>query len=377
MGLFRLLLALSVATSHFGGPYLIFNSRYAVQVFYIVSGFLISMIIQTKYKGHTWLFYSNRALRIFAPYWTVWVPTLVLTLIYKNFLGGGYYDNLYKILSNAPTFNISTSIYVCVTNIIIFGQDLGMFLGYSPTKQLYLTSAFQKSEIPVWQFQLIPQAWTISVELCFYLIAPFLLRRPTIVLILILLISFLMRGLAYQHGLNQDPWTYRFFPFELAYFILGGLTFRFSQFVILSHSHSRLSKGLSWVCTLTALSVLVAWSRWTGLLASWTVSGQPVILFLFCASCLPSLLKFSSYYSWDRWLGTLSYPVYLVHMSVSELLGTWIPLQIGSLNMSAAKPWVQLALTLIAAGLISFGVERPLDRVRARRLQKIVSIPSV
>ena len=49
------------------------NGRMAVQCFYMISGFLISLVLSNKYDPSTAdgrrLFYSNRALRIFVPYW--------------------------------------------------------------------------------------------------------------------------------------------------------------------------------------------------------------------------------------------------------------------------------------------------------------------
>ncbi len=89
MGTFRFLLALAVALSHFGTVwgYHIMNGRMAVQCFYMISGFLISLVLSHKYDPSTAegrrLFYSNRALRIFVPYWSFCVMILgVHILIY-------------------------------------------------------------------------------------------------------------------------------------------------------------------------------------------------------------------------------------------------------------------------------------------------------
>ena len=67
MGTLRLMLALAVAVGHFRGPFLLIEAHYAVQVFYIFSGFLISSILAEKYEGRVWLFYTNRAARIRSP----------------------------------------------------------------------------------------------------------------------------------------------------------------------------------------------------------------------------------------------------------------------------------------------------------------------
>ena len=74
MGSFRLLLAATVMLGHFVPfyprhlPFLMYGSA-SVPAFYIVSGFLITLVLREKYQNRTGLFYSNRALRIFPLYW--------------------------------------------------------------------------------------------------------------------------------------------------------------------------------------------------------------------------------------------------------------------------------------------------------------------
>src|SRR5450759_1833879 len=83
MGIIRVLLALSVVAAHFGG---IWNLRFvggqvAVQSFYIISGFYMSLILNEKYVGKNKsykLFITNRFLRLYPIYWTV----LLLTIIF-------------------------------------------------------------------------------------------------------------------------------------------------------------------------------------------------------------------------------------------------------------------------------------------------------
>ena len=71
------------------------------------------------------------------------------------------------------------------------------------------------------QFLLVLQAWTLGLELSFYLIAPFIVRR-SFLLVLLFAGSLCGRLFAIVSGFGlSDPWTYRFFPFELALFIGG------------------------------------------------------------------------------------------------------------------------------------------------------------
>src|SRR5262245_65499244 len=67
------------------------NGRMAVQCFYMISGFLISLVLSHKYDPSTAdgrrLFYSNRALRIFVPYWSFCVMILAVHVVIYFALG--------------------------------------------------------------------------------------------------------------------------------------------------------------------------------------------------------------------------------------------------------------------------------------------------
>jgi peptidoglycan/LPS O-acetylase OafA/YrhL len=74
--LLRFLLALALAGGYiagmFGFPRIGFylGTARAGQIFYLISGFLMAMILNGKYADTphgNWLFYTNRAVKIFAP----------------------------------------------------------------------------------------------------------------------------------------------------------------------------------------------------------------------------------------------------------------------------------------------------------------------
>jgi hypothetical protein len=89
MGAIRLFLALAVLyshiVSHFLAPSRLFafgnelvlgmNGGYAVMFFFVVSGFLISFVLETKYNhsGGTAEFYRARALRIYPLWWALYL----------------------------------------------------------------------------------------------------------------------------------------------------------------------------------------------------------------------------------------------------------------------------------------------------------------
>ena len=78
MGTLRFLLALTVAYGHLATPMGFPGSDTAVQCFFVISGFYMSLVLNGKYgPGTYWLFVSNRILRL----WPSYLIVLLLSLI--------------------------------------------------------------------------------------------------------------------------------------------------------------------------------------------------------------------------------------------------------------------------------------------------------
>ena len=216
MGFLRTLLALSVVLDHLGGgnaDHLV-GGRLAVQLFYVISGFLISYVLTATdhYQGAVGKFYANRFLRLFPIYLAVAAMTLL-----AHALSGGAFFRFYDALP------FSAELFLVLSNIFIMGQDWLMFFGIEHSA-LAFTGSFARSEVPLYQGLLVPQAWTLGVEMSFYLVAPFILGSPRRLLAL-LAASLALRGMLIATGIGlSDPWTYRFFPTELALFLIGSLS---------------------------------------------------------------------------------------------------------------------------------------------------------
>src|SRR5258708_13406349 len=98
------------------------NGRMAVQCFYMISGFLISLVLSQKYDPSTAegrrLFYSNRALRIFVPYWSFCVMILRLhTIIYFTLSIRFGADP--ALMQHWPEMTLPTRVYLLFSNIFI------------------------------------------------------------------------------------------------------------------------------------------------------------------------------------------------------------------------------------------------------------------
>ena len=106
MGYVRFLLALSVLFIHSSPVFGVTTTipcYLAVQLFYIISGFLMALVYSEKYQFTDqpyYLFISNRFLRLFPMYWFVVVCVLILSLIFGVFLGSygkiHYYYSYYN-----------------------------------------------------------------------------------------------------------------------------------------------------------------------------------------------------------------------------------------------------------------------------------------
>jgi peptidoglycan/LPS O-acetylase OafA/YrhL len=84
MGIIRLILALSVLLNHtWPDAYLLASGRIPVQLFFIISGFLISYILVEKnFYTSIFDFYINRILRIYPLY--IFVATLTFLFLLQT-----------------------------------------------------------------------------------------------------------------------------------------------------------------------------------------------------------------------------------------------------------------------------------------------------
>ena len=219
MGIIRLILAISVVLSHstaiFG--FKLVAADLAVRAFYIISGFYMALILNEKYvtQPHAYrLFITNRFLRLFPIYWVILILTFLLGLICTHTNAGRLEAGAVPMFGEFfHAMDLWSFLFLIFTNVCLFFQDAVMFLGLNPaTGHLFFTANFRLTSPELYQFLLVPQAWTIGVELLFYLIAPFVVRKKARVVIGLIVISLLLRAALYRSGLNHDPWTYRFFP---------------------------------------------------------------------------------------------------------------------------------------------------------------------
>jgi peptidoglycan/LPS O-acetylase OafA/YrhL len=137
MGTIRLLLALSVVIAHavplFGLT--LVGGKLAVQSFFVISGFYMSLILSEKYPSGvagTWLFYGNRFLRIYPLYWIALLLSVAafacvwaISSVAPNFADS--FAKLDIIRQAVPKFSLDQIIFWLISNVSLLGMDLRLF----------------------------------------------------------------------------------------------------------------------------------------------------------------------------------------------------------------------------------------------------------
>lgn len=363
MGTLRLLLALAVVAAHagpaFGWSWLTMTEGpRSVQAFYAVSGFYMTLVLHEKYvgPGSYGVFLRARLLRLFPLYAVVAAATVVAALL-SQAAGLGVFPPLACWQAHGGALSATDVALLAASNALLFGQDALCFAALDPAAGGlgWHANAFAQPQ-PAWPFLFVPQAWTVCVELMFYAVAPLLVRRPVWLLAGLALLSYLARAWTIRtFGVGWDPWTYRFFPFELAHFLLGALACR-GYFALRARDLLPRPACLAALAAAIALPIAApslgddVWKGW------YAAPGLVPLL----ACMLPFVFAATRNNRLDRAVGELSYPVYLVHF-----LCVYAVDAAGSPWLTAHRGEVVAVGSLALAALLWRCVGAPLERRRA------------
>ncbi|EPR36125.1 acyltransferase 3 [Alkalidesulfovibrio alkalitolerans DSM 16529] len=341
MGLVRLFLALAVYFSHdpFCGVRLL-PGGVAVQAFFVISGFYMALILREKYAGAPLsLFYGNRALRLAPTYFLV----LACSAAALHFLSAaplaGPRD--FGAAMSGPAWPM-----IAWSNLLLWGDELLFLFALDPASGTF-RFAPGGDVTGAYVFLLVPQAWSLSMEMSFYLLAPFLVRMRARTLVAIVLASLALRaGLLFATP-GAELLARKIFFSEMWLFLLGMLAYE----VHVANRARAAAKSLGLALFFGAMALAALFS---GL--------PPVLKTPLWAACfalaVPHAFRLSAANRLDRFLGDLSYPFYIVHFLVISLV-----------SRLADEPWggTALALSLAAAVLLHLALERPIDRWRQAR----------
>jgi peptidoglycan/LPS O-acetylase OafA/YrhL len=358
MGILRILLALSVVLAHsssiFGFSFV--GGQIAVQAFYIISGFYMSLILNEKYIGVNnsyKLFISNRFLRLYPIYWVVLFLTILYSIAISIYSKGNHLENFSVYYDNFENMNFGSFIFLLFTNLFLFLQDVVMFLGLDTTTgHLFFTSNFRETTPQLYKFLFIPQAWTIGLEIAFYLIAPFLVKRKLKIIIPLILLSLILRTVLYFHfDLNNDPWTYRFFPTELVFFLLGIVSYRIYKKMQTIDVKNNFLK-LIW---LGILGFTVVYSFLP-------ISAKSYLYLTVFFMSLPFVFILTKNWKIDSYIGELSYPIYISHIFVLTVISAFKIPVIGGVGL------ILTLSTIVFSIILNEFVAKKIEKIRQKRI---------
>lgn len=360
MGLIRIFLALSVVIHHLPQrSFAWLNAPVAVELFFVISGFYMAMIISEKFSPlPNWKerFYFSRLSRLFPAYFAV----LAFMVGWFIYWGGP------SVLTSNFGFGFPRQFLATFLNVFIVGQDAFQAVSETLSRGAQnpisagatgmLGDAFFKPE-----YMIIGQAWSLSSELLFYLLAPYLVLRPRRLLV-ILGASLLVRLLVLAHpaAYPQIVWTYWFFPATVCFFCLGSLAY---------HLHRQLL-SFRWVgpagYVLLALAVAAFLYRGIGA-PEQILPNKPHydtwahwIAYMVFTLAIPFIFRATQRSRLDRLIGEHSYPVYIVHgFIVGIFFNSGVP------RGNGMAEFIVILASLGIASLIYLFVDEPVDRRRA------------
>ena len=355
MGVLRFLFALIVVVEHAGLLFgqNILHSFIAVQSFFLISGFYMALILDKKYRGDSArkLFWTNRFLRIFPLYWITLALLFSLTLI-KFFFHIGNEDNaivhyLQWTPDTSPIAFAASIINYIIRNItLIVNADYFFVIDSTPG------------------YLLVQQAWTLQMELLFYLLVPFLVKlSKKIFFIFFAAYIILFFGIIAHFDLMGHNLLFNFLQY-LYLFLLGMIAYRHIYKVI---EHKKISSNiLKTVFTSFLLFTLLFNVFFDGIVKEFF----PRIDLLYYGMLfitLPFIFALTKKNNVDGYIGRLSYPMYIIHFLVIKAL-TNIP---SFHDSSDSKTIAAIIITIFISWLALKFIEDPIDAIRQKRIKRL------
>jgi len=360
MGHIRTFLAIIVIISHtesfFGFNFL--GGKIAVQAFYIISGFYMSLILNEKYVGTNnsyKLFISNRLIRLYPVYWATLFLIVISSISFAIITNGNSFGSLKPFIDN---YNLLSPLSLCTfifSNLFLVFQDVLLFFQVDiESGSLFFQPRFNKNSLNGFDFALIPQAWTVALEISFYLIAPFIVKRKT-TLIAAIFITFISLKYYLKHyvGLNYTPWNFRFFPNELPLFLLGVFSYKIYR----SKLKTLFIKKNNFIALLVLTLFIILFDKLS-------FGYRNEIFFASFFISIPFIFELTKKSKIDRYIGELSYPLYITHMLIVSVVNK-------SNFTFITKGITVIILSIIISILLKHLVSDKIEVYRQNRLKKV------
>jgi peptidoglycan/LPS O-acetylase OafA/YrhL len=333
VGWLRFVLAIAILFTH-AGPFsgLVigdYGGRLAVQTFFMISGFYMGLVWNEKYSQMpARVFYLSRALRIYPVYFIVLLLTFTTAAVCA-LRGIPFPVNLSEL-------NLSVLVTSAFSQIILFFVDLNLIPSFGS-----------------YRYFLVPPAWTLGLELLFYLLVPLILPRFKVVLVCFI-VSIGARIVAHFSGLSGELWSYRFFPFELALFLAGALSYRL---------YLALPRKILAVASHVQVQMVTVFLVFGGLVYFpffLMRFGEAVywIYYVIIFFSLNVLFLWSRNSTFDRMIGEFSFPIYISHIPIIWLL-------INVLHVAKEQNAIYIVLPVtIGVSFFLIKIQKRIDRYR-------------
>ncbi len=339
MGLLRFLLALTVALFHANPVYVnnFTSTDIAVHSFFILSGFYMAFIYRETYMhkiSSYKLFITNRLLRIYPLYWTV-LLLIVTVALSKLLFHWGSDENVLVRLFALPMHD---RIWRIVQNV---------FFVITPD---YWIQPFKNPD-----FVIGPQVWSLQVEVPFYLLVPFIMRNhPRKILTTLTIILIVIYGFIFPiHILSEQSLLYLFLS-NVVYFFAGIVSY-------LLYTKSKLSKNQQIFSLLFALTFMILIP---------TMQSISIMYYLCLMLCIPGIFELTRTNTIDRFIGSLSYPLFISHIFFGNLIAHLLHIQ----QNTHVYTIVFILSAIIGSILLAYLFERPLNIYRQYRVAESKNI---
>jgi peptidoglycan/LPS O-acetylase OafA/YrhL len=324
---YRFILALCVLQAHLlviGSEWLAWQ---AVFSFYVVSGFLITLILNQDY-GFEWngfvRFAVNRALRLLPIYYIV----IGLTALAILFIGP------LDQLNGSITLPYNAAEWL--ENLSVLG--LGGFAHNAPHR-------------------LSPTAWSLAVEgFCYGLLGLFF-AKSWARLLLMLAVGVVIAAAQIAGALGEPDYGarghYRVIQAGLIPFAVG-LAYFARQSPLFTYTRGKLAILYGLLLANFLGGYLSDFHRY--------VSGLYIVIVL-NAALVPMLFGRAGTNWWQKMLGGIAYPVFLSHWAIGSVIVVYIPAMTGGGVVHCVATTLA---TILFSLLMYYGVDRQVQRIRAR-----------
>lgn len=321
----------------------------AVNFFYVVSGFLITFVLNESYRFQFGSFAVNRYLRLFPAYYVCAVLALMLHL--GTSAPAQFHGSWGGVLRSGDVW----------ANLLIFPWA---FLGDPAVNVNFTGVASLTSELA--RYRLIPSSWSVGVELvCYALLWMFVARSR------LLALSALTVAICWHIATIALPlhpvFNYAPIPAALLPFALGALAYFVRDAVPAIRVWRRLPLfPYLWLAATLAAFVLI-----------WRLTEKPEIKIFssiwYYANTVTAFVAITTIQTakmpgklglLDKWLGDLSYPIFLSHWFCGY--AAWLLLGSPPATRGVLIFLLGAALSILLSASIVRFVDQPIVRLRSR-----------